>query len=70
MLAENYFQDRSNPQYLHVCIEALHLSDKISDKKIYKMSLFLKPNLKEKQLYFHHSPEFKHYKGKPILDKV
>lgn len=34
------------------------------------MSLFLQPNLKEKQLYFYHTPELKRYKGKLILDKV
>lgn len=58
-------------QYLHVRIKVLHLSDKVK-KKIYKMliSLFWKPDLKEKRFYFHNSPEFKRCKGQLILDNV
>lgn len=42
------------------------------NSKIYKMfmSLILKPNLKEKQIYFYHKPEFKHYKKKKKKRKM
>lgn len=46
MRAENYSQDKSNPQYLHVCIKVLHLSG----KKIYKMFT----TSQRKQIYIIH----------------
>lgn len=32
------------------------------------MSPFLKPNLNKKQIYFYHTSQFKHYKGKLTSD--